>query len=190
MIIADAAAIAGREQPSIFPGSLARRITPELAFMRMGWTLSFIVVAGLPACASGSRSLPPASGVTWQAANAADATAIIALFDSTAAGWNRGDLAAYMSAYADSASGNGAGDFDRGKAAIERTMRAGFWRTGRPAQALRYESLRVRMLGPNYALVNGKFVLSGAGRPDRTGLFSTVWARTQEGWRMINDHSG
>jgi hypothetical protein len=95
-----------------------------------------------------------------------------------------------MSANADSAIGNGAGDFDRGSTAIERTMRAGFWKSGKPAQTLRYQDLRVRMLGADYALVNGKFVLSGAGRPDRTGLFSTVWARTREGWRLINDHSG
>jgi hypothetical protein len=95
-----------------------------------------------------------------------------------------------MSAYVDSATGNGAGGFDRGKAAIERTMRAGFWRSGRPAQQLRYQNLRVRMLGADYALVNGEFVLSGADRPERTGLFSTVWVRTREGWRMMNDHSG
>ncbi len=158
--------------------------------MRTCWTLSLVVIAAATACATGARSLPPASGVVWETAPPVDEAAILALFDSTAAGWNRGDLAAYMSAYADSATGNGAGDFDRGKAAIERTMRAGFWKNGKPAQALRYQDLRVRMLGADHALVNGKFVLSGAGRPDRTGLFSTVWARTREGWRMINDHSG
>jgi uncharacterized protein (TIGR02246 family) len=158
--------------------------------MRTCWSLSLIVMAAAAACATGARALPPASGVVWETAPTADAGAILALFDSTAAGWNRGDLAAYMSAYADSATGNGAGDFDRGKAAIERTMRAGFWKNGKPAQTLRYQELRVRMLGADHALVNGKFVLSGAGRPDRTGLFSTVWARTREGWRMINDHSG
>ena len=158
--------------------------------MRTRRSLSFIVIAAATACASASRSLPPANGVVWETAPSADEAAIRALFDSTAAGWNRGDLGAYMSAYADSAIGNGAGDFDRGRAAIERTMRAGFWKSGKPAQTLRYQDLRVRMLGADYALVNGKFVLSGAGRPDRTGLFSTVWARTREGWRMINDHSG
>jgi uncharacterized protein (TIGR02246 family) len=158
--------------------------------MRTRWPLSFIVITVATACASGSRSLPPANGVVWETAPPADEAAIRALFDSTAAGWNRGDLAAYMSAYADSATGNGAGGFDRGRAAIERTMRAGFWKTGKPAQTLRYQDLRVRMLGADHALVNGMFVLSGAGRPDRTGLFSTVWARTREGWRMINDHSG
>jgi uncharacterized protein (TIGR02246 family) len=163
---------------------------PERSLMRTCWSLSLLAFAGVTACTAASRPLPPSNGVAWQTAPAADEAAILALFDSTAAGWNRGDLAAYMSAYADSATGNGAGDFDRGKAAIERTMRAGFWKNGRPAQTLHYQELRVRLLGPDHALVNGKFVLTGAGRPDRTGLFSTVWARTREGWRMINDHSG
>jgi uncharacterized protein (TIGR02246 family) len=153
-------------------------------------TLGMAAVIAVAACATPSSSLPPANGTPWQPPSTADETAIRARLDSTAAGWNRGDLATYLSAYADSATGNGAGGFDQSKADIERTMRAGFWRNGRPAQTLRYQHLRIRMLGRDYALVNGEFVLSGDGRPERTGLFSTVWARTQSGWRMINDHSG
>lgn len=158
--------------------------------------MRYLVVIGaaaslaITACTAGTPALQPANGVPWQAPSSGDEAAIRALFDSTAAGWNRGDLATYMSPYADSAVGAGAGSFDVGKAAIERTMRAGFWREGRPAQALHYEHIRVRMLGADYALVNGEFVLTGGGRPERRGLFSTVWARTSDGWRMINDHSG
>lgn len=144
----------------------------------------------MTACTARTSALQPSNGAPWQAPSAEDEAAIRALFDSTAAGWNRGDLAVYMSPYADSAVGAGAGSFDVGKAAIERTMRAGFWRNGRPAQELHYENIRVRMLGADYALVNGEFVLTGGGRPERRGLFSTVWARTSDGWRMINDHSG
>jgi uncharacterized protein (TIGR02246 family) len=144
----------------------------------------------ITACTAGAPALQPSNGIPWQAPSAGDEAALRALFDSTAAGWNRGDLAVYMSPYADSAVGAGAGSFDVGKAAIERTMRAGFWRNGRPVQDLHYENIRVRMLGADYALVNGEFVLTGGGRPERRGLFSTVWARTSDGWRMINDHSG
>jgi uncharacterized protein (TIGR02246 family) len=144
----------------------------------------------ITACTAGAPALQSSNAAPWQAPSTGDDAAIRALFDSTAAGWNRGDLAVYMSPYADSAVGAGAGSFDVGKAAIERTMRAGFWRNGRPAQQLHYENIRVRMLGADYALVNGEFVLTGGDRPDRRGLFSTVWARTSEGWRMINDHSG
>ena len=158
--------------------------------MRYLAAIGAAVAVSVTACTASTPALQPASGVPWQAPSAADEAAIHALFDSTAAGWNRGDLATYMSVYVDSAVGAGAGSFDVGKAAIERTMRAGFWRNGRPAQALHYEHLRVRMLGADYALVNGEFVLTGGDRAERRGLFSTVWARTSDGWRMINDHSG
>jgi uncharacterized protein (TIGR02246 family) len=152
--------------------------------------IGIAATVAITACDAGKSAPPPANGVPWQTPSAGDDAAIRALFDSSAAGWNRGDLATYMSPYADSAVGAGAGGFDMGKAAIERTMRAGFWRNGRPAQELHYENIHVRMLGADYALVNGEFVLTGGGRPERRGLFSTVWARTSDGWRMINDHSG
>jgi uncharacterized protein (TIGR02246 family) len=161
----------------------------------MRFTGPVIVAALLAAsisagCAAGTRGALRSAEAPWQAPSASDEAAILAVFDTTAAGWNRGDLATYLSAYADSAWGNGAGGFDRSKGDIERTMRAGFWRNGRPAQTLRYQGLHLRMLGADYAVVNGTFILTGAGRPDRTGLFSTVWARTTRGWVMINDHSG
>jgi len=78
---------------------------------------------------------------------------------------------------------------DQVAAAIGDQMRAGFWKTGRPIQNLHYEHLEIRPLGPDHALVTGQYVLSGAGRPDRTGWFTTIWTRTPAGWRMIHDHA-
>ncbi len=114
---------------------------------------------------------------------------IRAVLDSTAAGWNRGDLAPYMAAYAPDADAGGTTGFVHGTAAIEAGMRHGFWKNGRPAQDLRYEHLAVRMLGDRDALVTGQYVLSGGGLPDRTGWFTTIWEHRPEGWRMIHDHS-
>jgi ketosteroid isomerase-like protein len=115
--------------------------------------------------------------------------AIRAEFDSTAAGWNRGDLETYLGAYDPSVTSAGADGFVTGIAAAREVMQRGFWRAGRPAQALHYEHLVTRMLGPDHALVTGQFVLTGADRPDRTGWFTSVWMRTPAGWRMIHDHS-
>jgi uncharacterized protein (TIGR02246 family) len=114
---------------------------------------------------------------------------IRAALGSTSAGWNQGDLQKYLAAYTETATEMGANGPEGGRSAIERTMRQGFWKTGRPVQNLHYEHVEVRMLGEDYALVTGQFVLSGGGRPDRTGWFTTVWSRTKEGWRMIHDHS-
>jgi uncharacterized protein (TIGR02246 family) len=116
-------------------------------------------------------------------------TEIRARLDSTALGWNRGDLSQYMRVYTPDASAMGARGVEHGRDLIERGMREGFWRTGRPLQSLHYESVEVRLLGSDHALVTGQFVLTGADRPRRTGWFTTIWARTVNGWSMIHDHS-
>jgi uncharacterized protein (TIGR02246 family) len=150
--------------------------------MRLGTLAGMMVLCGLlGACATG--------GARTGAPTAADDAEIRAVLDSTAAGWNRGELAIYMAAYADTTTSMGAHGLERGLAPIEAGMRAGFWKTGRPLQNLHYEHVDVRFLGRDDALVTGQFVLTGGGRPDRTGFFTTVWARTRAGWRMIHDHS-
>ena len=114
---------------------------------------------------------------------------IRARLDSTAMGWNRGDLATYLASYTPEASEMLSDGVAHGVDRIEQTMKQGFWRTGRPLQQLHYEHVEVRMLGDDHALVTGQFVLTGADRPPRTGWFTTVWASTSDGWRMIHDHS-
>ena len=114
---------------------------------------------------------------------------IRAVLDVTAVGWNEGDLNKYLSAYVPEATEMLSTGPAGGVEAIEKTMKEGFWKTGRPLQQLRYENLVVRMIGKEGALVTGKYVLTGASRPDRTGWFTTVWIKTKSGWRMIHDHS-
>ena len=128
------------------------------------------------------------AGVVGQSKNDARAQ-IIAELTSTAAGWNAGDLPKYLAAYVPEATEMTGEGPKGGVQHIEQTMRGGFWKTGRPLQTLRYENLDVRMLGKKNALVTGQFILSGADRPDRKGWFTTVWVKTNKGWRMMHDHS-
>src|SRR4051794_34004776 len=121
--------------------------------------------------------------------SSSDAAAIKAVFDTTAAGWNRGELPVYLSAYVDTATAMGSTGLVRGVQGIEGQMRAGFWRTGRPLQSLSYDHLEIRPIGPDQAIATGQYILTGGGRPDRTGWFSTIWVRTPKGWRMVHDHS-
>lgn len=143
-----------------------------------------LVAAGLiaMACASQMRST---SGFKY----ATDAAAIKATLDTTAAGWNRGDLSVYLSAYADTATAMGRTGLVRGVRGIEGQMRAGFWRNGRPAQVLGYDNLEIRPIGPDQAIVTGRYILTGGGQPERTGWFTTIWVRMARGWRMVHDHS-
>ena len=139
-------------------------------------------IAVLGGCAGQMRS-GSASGF------ATDAAAITAIFDTTAVGWNRGELPVYLSAYVDTATAMGSTGLVRGVQGIEGQMRAGFWRTGRPLQVLSYDHLEIRPIGPDQAIATGQYILTGGGRPNRTGWFSTIWVRTPKGWRMVHDHS-
>jgi uncharacterized protein (TIGR02246 family) len=107
----------------------------------------------------------------------------------TAEGWNKGDLNQYLAYYIPEATEMLSTGPKGGVEAIEETMKKGFWKNGRPEQVLRYENILVRFLGKEGACVTGQFVLSGAGKPDRTGWFTTVWIKTKKGWRMMHDHS-
>jgi len=111
------------------------------------------------------------------------------MLNTSAAGWNRGELPVYLSAYVDSATAMGRTGPVRGVQGIEGQMRAGYWRTGRPLQMLSCDHLEIRPIGPNQAIVTGQYILTGGGVPNRTGWFTTIWVRTRAGWRMVHDHS-
>ncbi|HQU86836.1 MAG TPA: SgcJ/EcaC family oxidoreductase [Pyrinomonadaceae bacterium] len=122
-------------------------------------------------------------------AQSKDEKAIRAVLQSTADGWNKADLSIYLAAYTKEATEMRTTGPAGGVEAIEETMKNGFWKTGKPLQNLRFENVVVRMLGKKNALVTGKFILSGGDKPDQTGWYTTVWAKTKDGWRMIHDHS-
>ena len=130
-----------------------------------------------------------ASTVSGQKIENSETAQIRSVFQITADGWNSGDLPKYLSAYVPEATEMLSTGPAGGVEAIEKTMKEGFWKSGRPLQQLRYEHIVVRMLGKKNALVTGQYILSGANRPDRTGWFTTVWTKTKAGWRMIHDHS-
>jgi ketosteroid isomerase-like protein len=121
--------------------------------------------------------------------NNKEADAITRELNSTADGWNAGDLKKYLAVYIPGAQEMTGEGPKGGVGHIEQTMKNGFWKTGRPLQVLRYENVGVTMLGKKNALVTGQYILSGGGRPDRKGWFTTVWVKTKDGWRMMHDHS-
>ena len=139
-----------------------------------------VTVVALSACASQMGSI---GGFR----SSSDAAAIKAVFDTTAAGWNRGELPVYLSAYVDSATAMGSTGLVRGVAGIEGQMRAGFWRTGRPLQNLSYDHLEIRPIGPDQAIATGQYILSGGGRPDRTATANpTRSGPWPPGWPISN----
>ncbi len=107
---------------------------------------------------------------------------------ATATAWNTGDLDAFVAPYAETATYmTPAGPI--GKAAMLTRYRARYFTGSRPDQQLRFEDVVVRPLGEGHALMTGRYVLTGGGKPELTGRFTLVWAKLAEGWGILHDHS-
>lgn len=107
-----------------------------------------------------------------------------------AAAWNAGNLAGHVRPYADSAAMMGTNGPFTGRERIRASLERAFWKDGRPLQQLQFERVTVRLAASGrVAVVTGRFLLTGGGKPDAPGWFTTVWEFQQEGWRIIMDHS-
>jgi len=129
------------------------------------------------------------SGCSSQKHQVKETAKIRAILEGTSRGWNTGDLALYLSPYTPDATEMRHTGPTGGVDSIASTMRRGFWKRGRPLQDLRYDSVQVRFLSARSALVTGKYVLTGADRPQRSGWFTTVWVKKKGKWFMVHDHS-
>jgi uncharacterized protein (TIGR02246 family) len=118
-------------------------------------------------------------------------TAIHHLMDQQAADWNRGDVAAFMQGYEDAPTTTFVGD----------TVQYGYqtildrYKTKYKTQAamgkLTFTHLAVRTLDTNYAVATGNFHLdrNTAGGGNADGIFSLVFKKEPQGWKIILDHS-
>lgn len=124
--------------------------------------------------------------------NAQSAESIMrAELDAIAVAWNANDIERHVAPYADSATMMGSRGLIRGRNAIRDVLARGFWQDGKALQQLRFEEVEVRMLGRgDAAVVTGKFVLTGGGRAEASGRFTTVWELRDGRWLTVHDHSG
>jgi beta-aspartyl-peptidase (threonine type) len=117
-----------------------------------------------------------------------DPAALIAQLQATTGPWGAGDLDAFIAPYArDSTYMTKDGPVDR--AAMREHYQQVFFGPGGKPRPLRFERLEVRALGGDHALMTGRFVLGGDGKPDQSGWFTLVWVRTPQGWHILHDHS-
>ncbi len=119
----------------------------------------------------------------------ADRAAITAVLQAQQAAWNRGDVIAFLEGYwkspelTFSGSGGVARGFDGVLARYKKNYPA------REAMGeLQFSGLEFRFLGPDAALVLGKWHLKRA-TGDIGGVFSLVWQKFPEGWKIIHDHT-
>jgi uncharacterized protein (TIGR02246 family) len=105
--------------------------------------------------------------------------------------WNRGDIDAFMQGYAKSSETTFIGKtIHRGWQDVMDRYKHDY-STKELRGTLEFSDLTVRMLGSEHAVVTGRYHLTrtAAGGGDATGIFSLVWERSAEGWKIILDHT-
>jgi uncharacterized protein (TIGR02246 family) len=118
-----------------------------------------------------------------------DRSAIRAVLDAQQEAWNRGDVDAFLSGYWHSPdlTFSGSNGTARGwDAVLARYKRS--YPDPSAMGTLDFSNLEFRFLGPDAALVLGHWHLKRA-KDEPEGVFSLVFQRFPEGWRIIHDHT-
>jgi uncharacterized protein (TIGR02246 family) len=118
-----------------------------------------------------------------------DQAAIQKLMEAQQAAWNRGDVDAFMTVYWHSpdVTFSGASGIVRGWDAVLARYKKTY--ADREAMGhLEFSQLEFRSLGRDSFLLLGHWHLTRT-KDDVGGVFSLVWQRFPEGWRIIHDHT-
>lgn len=118
-----------------------------------------------------------------------DQAAILEVLKNQQANWNKGDVDAFLEGYWHSPELTFAGTsgIARGWDAVRARYKKNY--ADREAMGqLEFSALEFRFLGADAALVLGHWHLARA-KGDVGGVFSLVWERFPEGWRIIHDHT-
>jgi uncharacterized protein (TIGR02246 family) len=123
--------------------------------------------------------------------SAKDKTAIEQVLRDQETAWNNGDIDTFMHGYQNSPETTFIGkNLHRGYGPVLERYKSDY-STGEAMGKLDFSDLNVRLLDRDYAVVTGRYHLArtAAGGGDATGLFSLVFEREADGWRIILDHT-
>jgi len=116
--------------------------------------------------------------------------AIRQVLEDQDAPWNKGDLNGFMKGYWKSDKllfFSGDKKTSGWQATLERYQQK-YQGEGKEMGKLTFSDLDIQLLGPDAALVRGRFTLvTTKGKP--TGLFTLIMKKFPEGWRIIHDHT-
>jgi beta-aspartyl-peptidase (threonine type) len=119
----------------------------------------------------------------------ADQKAIHAVLEAQQSAWNRGDVDAFLVGYWHSAelTFSGSSGVSRGWDGVLARYKKNYPDRAAMGQ-LDFSDLEFRFLGPDAALVLGRWHLKRE-KDDVGGVFSLVWQRFPDGWKIIHDHT-
>jgi beta-aspartyl-peptidase (threonine type) len=105
--------------------------------------------------------------------------------------WNHHDLDAFMAGYWNSPEltfFSGANQRNGWQATLDR-YRAAYASPGREMGTLEFSALRIEVLGTDAAFVRGSWHLTMPDGKTPHGLFTLVFRKFPEGWRIVHDHT-
>jgi len=152
--------------------------------MKIRWIFTGIMAAILFCFTYGNRvSSAPAD------AREGDRKAILRVLTDQQTAWNAGDVQTFLAGYwhSEDLTFAGSGGVSRGWEGVKARYEKNY--PDRAAMGtLDFSGLEYRFLGKDAALVLGKWHLK-RDSGDVGGVFSLVWQRFPEGWRIIHDHT-
>jgi beta-aspartyl-peptidase (threonine type) len=108
------------------------------------------------------------------------------------AAWNRQDLVEFMAGYWNSPEltfFSGVRETKGWQAALDR-YKTNYQGAGHEMGKLEFSNLRIEMLGEDAAFVRGEFHLTMSDGKTPHGIFTLVFRRFPDGWKIIHDQSG
>jgi len=112
------------------------------------------------------------------------------VLDEQTAAWNKGDLQGFMKGYRKSdrlTFFSGDKKTTGWQATLDRYQKK-YQGEGKEMGQLTFSEIAIDLLGPDAALVRGRFTLVlGGSKP--TGLFTLILKKLPEGWRIVHDHT-
>ena len=118
-------------------------------------------------------------------------SAIRKVIEGQQASWNRRDLEGFMAGYWNSPEltfFSGAHETRGWEAALDRYKKT-YQSAGHEMGKLEFANVRIEMLGPEAAFVRGEFHLTMPDGKMPHGLFTLVFRKFPEGWKIVHDHS-
>lgn len=118
-----------------------------------------------------------------------DRAAITKILEAQQTNWNQGNVDAFLQGYWHSPdlTFSGSSGIARGWDGVQARYLKNYPDRAAMGQ-LDFSNLQFRFLGPDAALVLGHWHLART-QGDVGGVFSLVWQRFPEGWRIIHDHT-
>jgi ketosteroid isomerase-like protein len=120
-----------------------------------------------------------------------DAKAIERVLHTQQEAWNRHDLEGFMTGYWNSLEltfFSGAKETNGWQATIDRYL-ATYSSPGHEMGKLEFTGLRVEVLGQDAAFVRGSWKLTMSDGKTPHGLFTLVFRKFPEGWKIVHDHT-